>query len=64
MDASLILKVAGIGMIVTVSCQVLGKAGREEQATLVSIAGIVLILMMLVGEISALFDLIKEVFGI
>jgi stage III sporulation protein AC len=64
MDVELIMKVAGIGMIVAVVCQILGKAGREEQATLVSIAGIVLILMMLVGEISALFDLIKEVFGL
>lgn len=64
MDASLILKVAGIGMIVTVSCQVLSKAGRDEQSTLVSIAGIIIILMLLVGEIGALFDKIKEVFGI
>ncbi|MBQ8302718.1 MAG: stage III sporulation protein AC [Clostridia bacterium] len=64
MDASLILKVAGIGMIVTVSCQVLSKAGRDEQSTLVSIAGIIIILMMLVGQIGELFDTIKEVFGI
>lgn len=64
MDASLILKVAGIGMIVTVSCQVLSKAGRDEQSTLVSIAGIIIILMLLVGEIGTLFDKIKEVFGI
>ena len=64
MDPSLILKVAGIGMIVTVSCQVLSKAGRDEQSTLVSIAGIIIILMMLVGEIGELFERIKEVFGI
>ena len=64
MDASLILKVAGIGMIVTDSCQVLSKAGRDEQSTLVSIAGIIIILMMLVGEIGELFDRIKGVFGI
>ena len=45
MDLALVMKVAGIGMIVTVCCQVLSKAGREEQATFVSLAGIVLVLM-------------------
>ena len=64
MDFSLVMKVAGIGMIVTVCCQVLSKAGRDEQATLVSLAGIVLVLMLLVSELGALFDAVRRVFGI
>lgn len=64
MDISLIMKVAGIGMIVTVACQILGKAGRDEQATLLSMTGIVVVLILLVGEIGTLFAAIREVFGI
>lgn len=63
MDISLILKVAGVGILVTVACQILSRAGREEQATLVSIAGIVIVLMMLVSEIGELFLTVREVFG-
>ena len=64
MEVDLIMKVAGVGMIVAVVCQILGKAGREEQATLVSLAGIVLVLMLLVSELGALFDAVRRVFGI
>ena len=64
MDIGLIMKVAGIGMIVTVACQILAKAGRDEQATLVSITGIVIVLIMLVSEIGRLFDTVMEVFGL
>lgn len=64
MDIGLIMKVAGIGMIVTVACQILTKAGRDEQATLVSITGIVIVLIMLVSEIGRLFDAVREVFGL
>lgn len=63
-DVSLILRMAGLGIIVTVICQMLTKAGRDEQATYVSLAGIVVALMMLVGEIGELFDMLKDVFGI
>ena len=63
MDIGLILKVAGVGILVSVACQILSRAGREEQATFVSIAGIVIVLAMLVGEIGALFETVKEVFG-
>lgn len=63
MDISLILKVAGVGILVTVACQILSRAGREEQATLVSITGIVIVLMMLVTEIGDLFSTVREVFG-
>ena len=64
MDIELILKVAGVGMIVTVLCQILSKSGRDEQATLVSIAGIVIILLCLVDEISLLINTLREVFGL
>ena len=64
MDISLILKIAGVGVIVTVVCQMLSKAGRDEQATYVSIAGIIVALMLLVGELGELFETVKDVFGI
>ena len=64
MDLSFLLKIAGIGMIVAVCCQILSKIGREEQATMVSIAGIVVVLMFLIQEIGRLFDAVKEVFGV
>jgi stage III sporulation protein AC len=63
MDVSLILKVAGVGILVTVAHQILSKAGRDEQAMLVTLSGIVIVLMMLVQEIGALFDTVKAVFG-
>lgn len=64
MDISLIFKIAGIGVLVTVVCQMLSKAGRDEQATYVSLAGIIVALMLLIGAIGELFDMIKDVFGI
>ena len=64
MDVSLILKIAGVGIIVTVICQILSKAGRDEQATYVSLAGIIVALMLLLGEIGDLLETVKDVFGI
>lgn len=64
MDISLILKVAGVGILVTVACQILTRAGRDEHATLVSITGIVIVLLMLVGQIGDLFRTVREVFGL
>ena len=64
MDISLILTVAGVGILVTVACQILTRAGRDEQATLVSITGIVIVLLMLVGQIGDLFRTVREVFGL
>ena len=64
MNVEIILKVAGIGMIVAVVCQVLAKVGRDDQATLVSVSGIVLILLLLVEEVGRLISLVREVFGI
>ena len=59
-----IMKIAGIAMIVAIVCQILGKAGRDEQATLVSIGGIVLVLLMLVEQLGELFHRVAEVFGL
>ena len=64
MDISFILKIAGIGMLVAVSCQILSKIGRDEQSTMVSIAGIILVLIILVEELGELFSVVKDVFGI
>ena len=64
MDIDMILKVAGVGMIVAVVCQVLSKAGRDEQSTMVSLAGIVIILIFLIERIGTLIDNVKSVFGL
>ena len=64
MDVGLVLRVAGVGMLVSVACQILAKSGRDGQAMLVSLAGIVLVLLMLVEEIGRLFDTIRGVFGV
>ncbi len=64
MDVSLILKIAGVGILVSVASQILSKAGREEQAMFVTIAGIVIVLLFLVGEIERLFNTVKNLFGI
>ncbi len=64
MEIELILKVAGVGMIVAILCQVLGKIGRDDQATMVSVAGIVIILLFLVDEIAELISALREVFGL
>ncbi len=64
MDISLILRAAGIGLIVSVVCQILSKSGRDEQAMLVSVAGVIIVLLMLVKEIGSLIDTIRRIFGI
>jgi stage III sporulation protein AC len=64
MNIELILKVGGIGMIVAVVCQILGKIGREDQATLLSVAGVVVILLLLIEQLGELIGLVKEVFGL
>ena len=64
MDVGLVLKIAGIGMLVAVASQVLSRSGRDDMATLVSVAGVVLALLLLVGEIASLFSLVREVFGL
>ena len=63
MDAAMILKVAGIGILVSVVTQFLAKSGRDEQAMLVTLAGIVVVMLMLVEEIGGLFESVQSVFG-
>ena len=62
MDVDLIFKIAAIGILVAVLNQLLIRSGREEQGLMVVLAGLVVVLMMMVQEISALFDLIKTLF--
>lgn len=64
MDAGLIFKVVGVGLLVSVACQILSKTGRDEQAMLVSVAGVVIIMLMLIREISDLLETIKTLFGL
>ena len=63
-DVTLLLKIAGIGMIVAVICQILSKSGRDEQATLVSVAGMIIVLLMIADRLGALFDALRSVFGL
>ena len=62
MDVDLIFKIAAIGIIVAVLNQLLVRSGREEQALMTTLAGLVVVLMILVQEISDLFALIKNLF--
>lgn len=64
MDVDLIFKIAAIGILVSVLNQVLTRSGRDEQATMTTLAGLVVVLMMVVREISDLFDLVKMLFGL
>lgn len=64
MDAELILKIAGIGILVTVTNSILSKSGRDEQSTFCTIAGIIIVLIMLVGEIGKLLNLVTGTFGL
>ena len=63
MEIDLIFKIAAIGIIVSILNQVLARSGREEQATMTTLAGLVVVLVMVAREISALFDLVKSLFG-
>ncbi len=63
MDVSLILKIAGIGVLVASASSILSKSGRDEQATLVTVAGFIVVMLMLVGEMGTLFETVQSVFG-
>ena len=62
MDVDLIFKIGAVGILVAVLNQVLSRAGREEQAMMTTLAGLVVVLMMVVREIAALFTLVKTLF--
>lgn len=63
MDISLILKITGIGLLVSIACQVLSKSGRDEQATMLSIAGIIIVMLLIISELEGLFNTISRIFG-
>ena len=62
MDIDLIFKIAAVGIIVSILNQVLSRSGRDEQATMTTLAGLVVVLMMLAQKISDLFELVKSLF--
>lgn len=62
MDIDLIFKIAAVGIIVSVLNQVLTRSGRDEQATMTTLAGLVVVLMIIAQKISELFDLVKTLF--
>ena len=64
MDVDLIFKIAAIGIIVAVLNQVLIRSGREEQAMLTTLAGLIVVLSLIVTEISDLFETVKTLFGL
>lgn len=64
MDVDLILKVAGVGMIVTVVCHIMARSGKDEQSTMVSLAGTVLILMLIAERVGDLILTLRRVFGL
>lgn len=64
MDVDLIFKIAAIGILVSVLNQVLVRSGRDEQVTMVTLAGLVVVLMMIVQQISDLFELVKTLFNL
>ncbi len=64
MEIGLLIKIAGIGFLVAAATQILNKCGRDEQSTLVVIGGIVVVLLMLLGEIGTLFSSLRSIFGL
>ena len=64
MDVATLLKIAGIGILVSIVYQILEKSGRSEQAMLVSVGGIVAVLVLLVQEIGGLLSAVRSIFGI
>lgn len=64
METELVFRVVGIGLIVSVAYQILSKTGREEQAMMVSIAGVIVIMLMMVRQVSELLETISSLFGL
>ena len=64
MSVDMVFKIAAIGIIVAVLNQVLIRAGREDQAMMTALAGLIVVLLMMIQEISGLFDAVKTTFGI
>lgn len=63
MEIDLVFKIAAVGIVVSILNQVLTRSGREEQATMTTLAGLVVVLMILVEKIADLFELVKTLFA-
>ena len=64
MDVDLIFRIAAVGILVAVLTQLLTRSGRDEQALMTTLAGLIVVLMLIVEQISRLFDMMKSVFGV
>ena len=64
MDIELLFKIAAIGILVDVLCQVLVRAGREDQAMMTTLAGLIIVLSMVIKEISTLFNSVRTIFNL
>lgn len=63
MDVDLIFRIAAVGILVAVLTQLLTRSGRDEQVLMTTLAGLIVVLMLIVEQISRLFDMMKSVFG-
>lgn len=64
MDINLIIKVSGVGILVATVYQILSKSGRDEQAMLVSLTGIIIVMLMILNQLSSLLTTVKSIFGL
>ncbi len=64
MEITLLMRIVGVGLLIAVGCQLLERTGRGEQSLLLSLAGVVFVLLLLVGRIGDLFSEIRSVFGL
>ena len=64
MGIEVVFRIAGIGIIVAVACQLLKQTGRDDMAMLTALAGLIIVFFMLIGLIDTLFDKLKSVFGL
>jgi len=64
MEITLLMKVAGVGFLIATAAMILSKSGRDEQAMLLTVTGIVVVMVMLIREIGELLSLVRDVFGL
>ena len=64
MDVSFLMRIAGIGMLVAVVCQILSRLGKDDQSMLVSVSGIIVVLIIIIEALGELFGALGDVFGI
>ena len=64
MDVSLILRVAGIGILVAVCAQILQKSGKDEQAMMLTVGGLITVMLLLIGKLGELVESIRAIFGL